>query len=78
MGIGKTAMKAYLQLINESGMADRVALICQPVSFEYTVLPIDLSRANNSSTPFNSTRVLVSGILARAQRLWLAKVGMPW
>lgn len=78
VGIGKTAMKAYLQLINESGMADRVALICQPVSSEYTVLPIDLYPANNSSTRFNSTRVLVSGILARAQRLWLAKAGMPW
>jgi hypothetical protein len=32
VGIGKTAMKSYLQLMNESGMADRVALICQPVS----------------------------------------------
>lgn len=32
VGIGKTAMKSYLQLMNESGMADRVALICKPVS----------------------------------------------
>lgn len=35
VGIGKTAMKAYLQLINESGMADRVALICQPYSIQF-------------------------------------------
>ncbi|KAH6895465.1 hypothetical protein B0T10DRAFT_217359 [Thelonectria olida] len=35
VGIGKTAMKSYLQLMNESGMADRVALICQPYSVEF-------------------------------------------
>lgn len=34
VGIGKTAMKSYLQLMNESGMADRVALICRPYSVE--------------------------------------------
>lgn len=31
IGIGKTAMKAYLQLMNESGVADRVALVCKDV-----------------------------------------------
>lgn len=31
VGIGKSALKAYLQLVNESGVADRVALICKPV-----------------------------------------------
>ncbi|KAJ4270036.1 hypothetical protein NW762_001709 [Fusarium torreyae] len=31
VGIGKTVMKSYLELMNESGMADRVAIICQPV-----------------------------------------------
>ncbi|KAH7160820.1 hypothetical protein EDB81DRAFT_839290 [Dactylonectria macrodidyma] len=35
VGIGKTAMKAYLQLMNESGMADRVALICKPYSVQF-------------------------------------------
>ncbi|KAK5998477.1 hypothetical protein PT974_00856 [Cladobotryum mycophilum] len=30
IGIGKTAMKSYLQLMNESGVADRVALVCRP------------------------------------------------
>lgn len=30
--IGKNAMKAYLQLMSESGMADRVALICKEVT----------------------------------------------
>ncbi|KAI5463314.1 hypothetical protein BGZ63DRAFT_353268 [Mariannaea sp. PMI_226] len=35
VGIGKTAMKSYLQLMNESGMADRVALICQPYSVQF-------------------------------------------
>ncbi|KAF4454529.1 hypothetical protein F53441_2958 [Fusarium austroafricanum] len=30
VGIGKTVMKSYLELMNESGMADRVAIICQP------------------------------------------------
>lgn len=33
VGIGKTAMKSYLQLMNESGMADRVALVCRPVRY---------------------------------------------
>ena len=32
IGIGKTAMRSYLQLMDQSGMADRVALICKPVS----------------------------------------------
>jgi hypothetical protein len=32
VGIGKTVMKSYLELMNESGVADRVAIICQPVS----------------------------------------------
>lgn len=31
IGVGKTALKSYLQLMNESGVADRVALICKPV-----------------------------------------------
>ncbi|KAM5348076.1 hypothetical protein ACJ41O_007900 [Fusarium nematophilum] len=35
VGIGKTAMKSYLQLMNESGMADRVALICQPYAVQF-------------------------------------------
>ncbi|KAK7418384.1 hypothetical protein QQX98_004004 [Neonectria punicea] len=35
VGIGKTAMKSYLQLMNESGMADRVALICKPYSVQF-------------------------------------------
>lgn len=34
VGIGKTALKSYLQLMNESGVADRVALICRPYSVE--------------------------------------------
>lgn len=42
VGIGKTAMKSYLQLMNESGMADRVALICQPVSLTLPNLCSDL------------------------------------
>ncbi|QUC16990.1 uncharacterized protein UV8b_01231 [Ustilaginoidea virens] len=29
VGIGKTAMKAYIQMMNESGIADRIALICK-------------------------------------------------
>lgn len=37
VGIGKTAMKSYLQLMNESGMADRIALICKPVSCDITI-----------------------------------------
>lgn len=32
IGVGKTALKSYLQLMDQSGMADRVALICKPVS----------------------------------------------
>jgi hypothetical protein len=32
VGIGKTAMKAYIQMMNESGVADRIALICKEVS----------------------------------------------
>ncbi|KAF4971668.1 hypothetical protein FZEAL_9776 [Fusarium zealandicum] len=35
VGIGKTAMKSYLQLMNASGMADRVALVCQPFSIQF-------------------------------------------
>ncbi|KAJ4324244.1 hypothetical protein N0V84_003947 [Fusarium piperis] len=35
VGIGKTAMTSYLQLMNESGMADRVALICQPYAIPF-------------------------------------------
>lgn len=31
-GLGKLMMKSYLQQINNSGVADRVALICQDVS----------------------------------------------
>ncbi|KAF7559660.1 hypothetical protein G7046_g4492 [Stylonectria norvegica] len=34
VGIGKTALVSYLQIMNESGMADRVALICKPYSIE--------------------------------------------
>ncbi|OAQ63234.1 GCN5-related N-acetyltransferase (GNAT) domain-containing protein [Pochonia chlamydosporia 170] len=29
IGIGKTAMKAYLQMMNESAVADRIALVCK-------------------------------------------------
>jgi hypothetical protein len=32
VGIGKTAMKAYVQMMNESGVADRIALVCKEVS----------------------------------------------
>lgn len=32
IGIGKTAMKAYLQMMNESAVADRIALVCKEVS----------------------------------------------
>ncbi|KHN98153.1 polyamine acetyltransferase [Metarhizium album ARSEF 1941] len=28
IGIGKAAMKAYIQMMNESGVADRIALVC--------------------------------------------------
>ncbi|KAF5024129.1 hypothetical protein F66182_3803 [Fusarium sp. NRRL 66182] len=35
VGIGKTAMKSYLELMNESGMADRVAIICQPYAIQF-------------------------------------------
>lgn len=31
-GIGKTILKAYLQQVNNSGLADRVSLLCQDVS----------------------------------------------
>lgn len=31
-GVGKIIVKAYLQQVNNSGIADRVALICQDVS----------------------------------------------
>ena len=32
MGIGKLVVSAYLQLMRDSGLCDRVALICQDVS----------------------------------------------
>lgn len=44
IGIGKTAMKSYLQMMNESGVADRIALICKEVS----ISPL-LSKACSSS-----------------------------
>lgn len=31
IGIGKSALKSYLEIINESAVADRVALICETV-----------------------------------------------
>ena len=31
-GVGRFAMKAYLRVMRESGLADRVALLCQDVS----------------------------------------------
>lgn len=30
-GLGKLAMASYIQIINESGVADRIALLCQDV-----------------------------------------------
>ncbi|KAL4722791.1 hypothetical protein ACLX1H_010029 [Fusarium chlamydosporum] len=35
VGIGKTVMKSYLELMNESGVADRVAIICQPYAIQF-------------------------------------------
>ncbi|KAF4444487.1 acetyltransferase [Fusarium acutatum] len=35
VGIGKTVMKSYLELMNASGMADRVAIICQPYAIQF-------------------------------------------
>ncbi|KAF4953816.1 hypothetical protein FSARC_12300 [Fusarium sarcochroum] len=35
VGIGKTVMKSYLELMNESGMADRIAIICQPYAIQF-------------------------------------------
>ncbi|KAG8425351.1 hypothetical protein J3458_002059 [Metarhizium acridum] len=32
IGIGKAAMKAYIQMMNESGVANRIALVCNEVS----------------------------------------------
>ena len=37
VGVGKTALKSWLELVKEAGVADRVALICQPVSIFVTV-----------------------------------------
>lgn len=39
VGIGKTAMKSYLQMMNESGVADRIALICKEVSIGPIIPP---------------------------------------
>jgi predicted N-acetyltransferase YhbS len=30
-GVGKLAMRSYIQIMNESGVADRIAIICQDV-----------------------------------------------
>jgi GNAT superfamily N-acetyltransferase len=35
VGIGKTVMKSYLELMNDSGIADRVAIICQPYAIQF-------------------------------------------
>ncbi|KAG4252703.1 hypothetical protein FPRO06_03704 [Fusarium proliferatum] len=35
VGVGKTVMKSYLELMNVSGMADRVAIICQPYAIQF-------------------------------------------
>ncbi|KAF4988816.1 hypothetical protein FGRMN_9551 [Fusarium graminum] len=35
VGIGKTVMKSYLELMNNSGIADRVAIICQPYAIQF-------------------------------------------
>lgn len=43
-GLGRLLMKAYLQQINESGIADRVALICQDVSFPTSPSPFVCGR----------------------------------
>lgn len=53
LGIGKTAMKAYLQLMNESGMADRIALICKPVR-HIQILNMDQTVSTNNLLVFNA------------------------
>ena len=77
VGIGKTVMKSYLELMNASGMADRVAIICQPVSnciwhLEKCAVLISYS------TQFSSTSASVSKTLAQAQKPLQVKAGMQW
>ncbi|WZH41121.1 Acetyltransferase [Fusarium acuminatum] len=35
VGIGRTVMKSYLEMMNNSGIADRVAIICQPYAIQF-------------------------------------------
>lgn len=78
VGIGKTVMKSYLELMNDSGIADRVAIICQPVSYcAFFIFKIHITN-NLPSTPFSSTSALDSKILALAQKPLLAKATTLW
>lgn len=59
-GIGKMIVKAYLQQMNNSGLADRVTLICQDVS---------CPRLNGRNTRAETMVYIVPGPLLRTVRL---------
>ena len=78
VGIGKTAMKAYIQMMNESGIADRIALICKEVAVFFSInmhgqALIDLL---SLSSAFSSKLVLPAS--GKAKRRLPVLTGTTW
>lgn len=77
IGLGKSAMKAYIQMMNQSDVADRIALICKKVRYllflyESLSLLMMISRSSASSVG------LVFSVMVGVKRLWQVLIGITW
>lgn len=81
-GLGKLILKAYLQQINNSGIADRVVLICEDVSFTSLAFckcdAISTDKVCLISTLLHTTSDLGSSISAQANANSEVVAGMIW
>ncbi|KAK2591793.1 hypothetical protein QQS21_010524 [Conoideocrella luteorostrata] len=77
VGIGKLAMKAYIQLINKSGVADRIALICKEVA-SLSLYYVDRKLIHLPSPSSASSEKSVSPTQGRVRQRWLDLAGTTW
>jgi len=82
-GLGKMIMKAYLQQMNNAGLADRVALICQDVCDDHIFcLECFVSRSGKTDLGYSillfTTNGLGTSVWARARRSLEEVDGTTW